>query len=263
MSIMRKNRFIQAKNIGKKTLLFCLLTLLSLATFATPTKDAADEAYKRGHYQQAIADYDSLIKVQPTAELYYNLGNAHFRTDNITQAILAYERALLLKPGDNDIRFNLEFARGKTIDKITPESEMFFFTWYRSLIRLTSVDGWARFAVVSIALALLLLLLYLFATRVWLRQVGFFGAILFLALFLVSNLFAYQQKQQNLAQSGAVIVAPSVSVKKTPDTAGTESFLLHEGTRVTITDRSIANWIAVRLDDGREGWMLTNSVEEI
>ena len=148
---MRKNRFIQAKNIGKKTLLFCLLTLLSLATFATPTKDAADEAYKRGHYQQAIADYDSLIKVQPTAELYYNLGNAHFRTDNITQAILAYERALQLKPGDNDIRFNLEFARSKTIDKITPESELFFFSWYRSLIRLTSVDGWARFAVVSIA----------------------------------------------------------------------------------------------------------------
>ena len=249
--------------VGKNILLFYLFTLLPFTALATPTKDAADEAYKRGHYQQAIADYDSLIKVQPTAELYYNLGNAHFRTDNITQAILAYERALQLKPGDNDIRFNLEFARSKTIDKITPESELFFFTWYRSLIRLTSVDGWARFAVVSIALALLLLLLYLFATRVWLRQVGFFGAILFLALFLVSNLFAYQQKQQNLAQSGAVIVAPSVSVKKAPDTSGTESFLLHEGTRVTITDRSIANWIAVRLDDGREGWMPTNSVEEI
>ena len=260
---MRTNIFRQAKNIGKKTLLFYLFILLPLATFATPTKDAADEAYKRGHYQQAIADYDSLIKVQPTAELYYNLGNAHFRTDNITQAILAYERALQLKPGDNDIRFNLEFARSKTIDKITPESEMFFFSWYRSLVSTMSTDGWAYLAVVSIALVLLLLLLYLFAMRVWLRQIGFYGAIVFLALFLVSNLFAYQQKQHSLTQAGAIVTTPSVSVKKTPDKTGTEAFLLHEGTRVTITDRSIANWIAVRLDDGREGWMPLGSVEEI
>lgn len=260
---MKRNIVRKAKKIGKKTLLFYLFALLPLATFAATTKEAADEAYKRGNYQQAIAHYDSLIKQQPTAELYYNLGNAHFRTDNITQAILAYERALELKPGDNDIRFNLEFARSKTIDKITPESELFFFSWYRTLVRLMSVDWWARFAVVSIALALLLLLLYLFATRVWLRQAGFYGAILFLALFLVSNLFAYQQKQQNLTQSGAVVIAPSVSVKKTPGATGTEAFLLHEGTRVTITDRSIANWLAIRLADGREGWMPTNCVEEI
>ena len=94
--------------VGKNILLFYLFTLLPFTALATPTKVAADEAYKRGHYQQAIADYDSLIKVQPTAELYYNLGNAHFRTDNITQAILAYERALQLKPGDNDILNELE-----------------------------------------------------------------------------------------------------------------------------------------------------------
>lgn len=260
---MKKNILNKVEVWVKNILLFYLFILFPLTAMATVTKDAADEAYKRGNYQQAIADYDSLIKRQPTAELYYNLGNAHFRTDNITQAILAYERALLLKPGDNDIRFNLEFARSKTIDKITPESEMFFFSWYRSLVSALSTDGWAFLAVASIVFVLLLLLLYLFATRVWLRQVGFYGAILFLALFLASNLFAYQQKRQLLTQAGAIVTESSVSVKKTPDKTGTEAFLLHEGTRVTITDRSIANWIAVRLDDGREGWMPKTSVEEI
>ena len=260
---MKKNILNKVEVWVKNILLFYLFILFPLTAMATVTKDAADEAYKRGNYQQAIVDYDSLIKVQPTAELYYNLGNAHFRTDNITQAILAYERALLLKPGDNDIRFNLEFARSKTIDKITPESEMFFFSWYRSLVSALSTDGWAFLAVASIVFVLLLLLLYLFATRVWLRQVGFYGAILFLALFLASNLFAYQQKRQLLTQAGAIVTESSVSVKKTPDKTGTEAFLLHEGTRVTITDRSIANWIAVRLDDGREGWMPKTSVEEI
>ena len=260
---MKKNILNKVEVWVKNILLFYLFILFPLTAMATVTKDAADEAYKRGNYQQAIAQYDSLIKQQPTAELYYNLGNAHFRTDNITQAILAYERALLLKPGDNDIRFNLEFARSKTIDNITPKSEMFFFSWYRSLVSALSTDGWAFLAVASIVFVLLLLLLYLFATRVWLRQVGFYGAILFLALFLASNLFAYQQKRQLLTQAGAIVTESSVSVKKTPDKTSTEAFLLHEGTRVTITDRSIANWISVRLDDGREGWMPKTSVEEI
>ena len=117
---------LKVRRLVRWFLPFYLLTLLPFNASAA-TKAQADSAYALGHFQQAIADYDSLIKVQPTAELYYNLGNAHFRTDNITQAILAYERALQLKPGDNDIRFNLEFARSKTIDKITPESELFFF----------------------------------------------------------------------------------------------------------------------------------------
>ena len=84
------------------------------------------------------------IKQGASAELYYNLGNAYYRTENITRAVLNYERALLLSPGDADIRFNLQLARSKTIDKIVPESEMFFVTWYRSLVNLMSVDGWGR-----------------------------------------------------------------------------------------------------------------------
>ena len=82
------------------------------------------------------------------------MGNAYYRLDNITQAVLAYERALMLSPGDKDIRFNLQFARSKTIDKITPESEMFFVTWYHALVSYTSVNNWAMVAIVSIIVSL-------------------------------------------------------------------------------------------------------------
>jgi tetratricopeptide (TPR) repeat protein len=102
----------------------------------------------RGEYQQAITDYEALLKQGGSAELYYNLGNAYYRTENITKAVLNYERALLLSPGDRDIRFNLQIARSKTIDKIVPESEMFFITWYRALVNLMSVDAWARVALI-------------------------------------------------------------------------------------------------------------------
>ena len=102
-------------------MLFCIC-----ASVGAVTKKNADDEYKKGHYQQAIKDYEELLKKGPSVELYYNLGNSYYRTDNITRAVLNYERALLLAPGDADIRFNLQMARSKTIDKITPKSEMFF-----------------------------------------------------------------------------------------------------------------------------------------
>ena len=245
------------------------LLLLVLCLSALPfqshavTKLEADEAYKKGNYQQAIKDYETLLKTSPSSTLYYNLGNAYFRSDNITQAILAYERALELDPGDNDTRFNLEFARSKTIDKITPESEMFFFSWYRSLVNFTSVDNWARLAVVSVVFMLVLVLFYLFGTRLILRQIGFYGAILCLLLFVFGNLFAYQQKQHHATHQGGVVVVPAVNVKKTPDANGKDGFVIHEGTRVNITDKTIRKWLGIQLDDGREGWIPTSSIEEI
>ena len=106
----------------RATLLWLLLAVLTLPASAITKRDA-DEAYRKGNFQQAIDDYRELLHRGVSAELYYNLGNAYYRSDNLTQAILAYERASLLSPGDDDIRFNLQFARSKTIDKITPEGE--------------------------------------------------------------------------------------------------------------------------------------------
>ncbi len=227
------------------------------------TKADADSAYAQGHYQQAVKDYEELLKQGVSADLYYNLGNAYYRMDEMPRAVLNYERALLLSPGDADIRFNLQMARSKTIDKITPESEMFFFTWYRSLVNLTSVDGWARIALFSLALAIVLALLYLFASPVWLRKVGFFGAFALLVLFACSNFFAYAQKQSFTARSGAIIMAPAATVKSTPAKQGTDLFILHEGTRVEITDGAMRQWKRIRVADGKEGWIETSQIEVI
>ena len=240
-----------------------LLLLLLPVSASAVTKADADSAYVRGEYQQAIKDYEALLKQGASADLYYNLGNAYYRTENITRAVLNYERALLLSPSDRDIRFNLQMARSKTIDKIIPEQEMFFVTWYRSLISLASVDGWARTALISLALAIMLALVYLFSDRIWLRKVGFFGAFLMVAVFLCSNLFAHQQKQQLLHRKGAIVIAPAVTVKSTPAQNGTDLFILHEGAKVTITDASMKDWKEIRLADGKEGWIETRQIEFI
>ena len=240
-----------------------VLSNLSLGAAQAQTKADADNAYNEGHYQQAIALYDSLLTQGVSAELYYNLGNAYYRVDDITHAILFYERALQLAPGDADIRFNLQMARSKTIDKIVPESEVFFVTWYHSLVNMASVDGWATMALVSLALAVVLALLYLFANPIWMRKAGFFGALLAVLLFVVGNLLAWQQKHDLVNHRGAIIMESAVSVKSTPAKNGTDLFILHEGTKVVIVDNSMREWKEVRVADGKQGWVETKSIEDI
>ena len=258
---MKKTK--KSGNMATKIVLILVVCLSSVTTSFAVTKVEADSAYARGEYQQAIKDYEALLKQGASADLYYNLGNAYYRTENITRAVLNYERALLLSPGDRDIRFNLQIAQSKTIDKIVPESEMFFFTWYKSLVNLMSVDGWARTSLVSLTLVIILLLVYLFSDRIWLRKIGFFGGVILLLLFVLSNIFAWQQKQNLLFRKGAIVIAPSVTVKSTPANNGTDLFILHEGTKVMITDGSMKGWKEIRVADGKEGWIESKQLEEI
>ncbi|MBQ8715391.1 MAG: BatD family protein [Prevotella sp.] len=263
-AIMKIEDFLKGKkHIRRSAVPVLLLMLMMPLSTSAVTKAEADSAYAHERYQQAIADYEALLKGGVSADLYYNLGNAYYRTDNITKAILNYERALLLSPGDADTRFNLQMARSKTIDKITPESEMFFVTWYHSLVNLMSVDAWARTALIALAIAIILALAYLFSDRMWLRKTGFFGALFLLVVFLMSNLFAYQQKQKLTHRTGAIIMTNAATVKSTPSKNGTDLFILHEGTRVTITDGSMKGWKEIRVADGKQGWIEVKQLEII
>ena len=252
------------KKSGRAPFAVLVVLLLAVPMMAgAVTKTEADSTYAQEHYQKAAQQYEQLLKKGVSAELYYNLGNCYYRMDNITLAVLNYERALLLSPGDKDIRFNLQMARSKTIDKIVPESEMFFVTWYRSLVNLMSVDAWARMALISLVAAIILALAYLFANPVWLRKIGFFGGLFFVVIFLVSNLFAWQQKKAFVYRSGAIIIRSAVNIKSTPSKNGTDLFILHEGTKVNITDASMRGWKKIRVADGKEGWLETKEIEII
>ena len=263
MLAIEKIEEVMKKGGRKSVASIAVLLMLLPMTANAATKADADSAYVNGNYQEAIKVYESLLKQGESAELYYNLGNAYYRTENITRAVLNYERALLLSPGDGDIRFNLQIARSKTIDKIVPESEMFFVTWYRSLVNIMSVDGWGRMALVSLALVIVLFLVYLFSARVWVQKVGFFGGGILLVVFVFSNFLAWQQRQQLLNREGAIVVAPSVTVKSTPAQNGTDLFILHEGTKVVITDGSMKSWREIRLADGKKGWIESKKIELI
>ena len=163
---------LKVKMWVKWILPFYLLTLLPFSASAV-TKAEADSAYVKGAYQLAIADYEALLKQGASAELYYNLGNAYYRTENITKAVLNYERALLLDPSNSDARFNLDFVRSK-MQLPDDAGDSWFSNWVDQTVSRLSSNAWAMIAIITFLLFLAGVAAYLFMDNVLIRKIGFF-----------------------------------------------------------------------------------------
>jgi len=195
--------------------------------------------------------------------VYYNLGNSYYKAGEIAKAVLNYERALLMKPGNSDIRANLEVARAKTIDKVEPVPEVFFVSWAKALINSMSVDAWATWGIVSFILFIIALYFFIFSKQIILKKGGFISGIVFLIVVICSNLFASEQKERLVNRSEAIVMNPSVTVRSTPSESGTSLFILHEGRKVSIKDNSMKEWKEIRLEDGKVGWVPASAIEVI
>ncbi|MBQ0022985.1 MAG: tetratricopeptide repeat protein [Prevotellaceae bacterium] len=247
----------------KKILFTAFLILVSVASFAI-SKVEADALYEKENYSEAAQAYESILQNEGVAaEVYYNLGNCYYKMDEMPRAILNYERALQLNPGDGDIRANLALARGKTVDKVVPPSEMFFVTWWRNMTNCMSLDSWSKIGISSFILLLCGLAMYMFLTKLTIRKIGFYGAMAMLVVTIIANLAALSQYLGFKYRNAAVVIAPSVTVKSSPSATSTDLFLIHEGSKVEILDSSMKEWIEVKFEEGKQGWVEVETVEVI
>lgn len=242
-------------------LLLILSAQMGAAQDLSQLKVQADSAFAAEEYKRAAELYSTIAKENPSEEICYNLGCTYYRLDNMAQSVLWFERASLLDPSDEDIHFNLEMARSKTIDKITPRHEMFFVTVYRSVVNMLSIKGWTWLAMSLFALCLACFAIYFFSSRLTLRKVAFFATILLFVMVILSNVFALQQRDYAVNRTSAIILSPAITVKSTPSESGNDLFVLHEGTKVVIQDNSIKGWCEVRVADGKVGWITRKSIE--
>nr|WP_294482059.1 tetratricopeptide repeat protein [uncultured Bacteroides sp.] len=227
------------------------------------TKVEGDSAYIKEDYAAAIQIYETLLKKGEAAEVYYNLGNSYYKVGEIAKSVLNYERALLLNPGNSDIRANLEVARAKTIDKVEPVPEVFFVSWIKSLINSMSVDAWATWGIVSFILLIIALYFFIFSKQIVWKKAGFISGIIFLIITICSNLFASQQKDGLVNRNEAIVMNPSVTVRSTPSESGTSLFIIHEGRKVIVKDSSMKEWKEISLEDGKVGWIPASAIEVI
>jgi hypothetical protein len=233
------------------------------AAEADSLKVLGDSAFAKEDFKTAVTHYKAVAEMGESAAVCYNLGCCSYRLDDMARSVLWFERAALLDPSDEDIRFNLDMARSKTIDHITPRHEMFFTAAWHSMTSWLSADEWAAWAVAFFVGMLLLFFMYFFSSDIVVRKTGFFGALLSLVLVLLTNALAYSQRRMQVERSGAIVMTPAVTVKSTPSKSGTELFVLHEGTRVEILDNSMKEWVEVQIADGKVGWMEREQLEQI
>ncbi|MBR4650338.1 MAG: BatD family protein [Prevotella sp.] len=227
------------------------------------TKAHADAAYRAGEYQKAVQLYEKSLKEGISAETYYNMGNAYYRMAEYPQAMVSYLHAQKLKPSDKDIQHNIDITTNKTIDRIPVDTDVLFVQWYKSLVFSATINTWTWISIVSLALALLIFLAYLFMDSIVVRKAAFSLSMLLVAIFLFSMLFAFQQERFLHSCDQGVVISEMATVKSSPTKKASDSFVIHEGTAVQITDDDISQWLGIKLSDGRQGWIPTSTIEII
>jgi tetratricopeptide (TPR) repeat protein len=257
-----------AMNPTKRNILFFLsLLLLNTEAISQNSKDQnfriGIENYSAGNYNEALRLWTEIyITGYRSAELAYNIGNANYKLNNIPDAILFYERAYLLKPTDEDIKYNLQIARTLVIDKFEEIPELFFLRWYDLLSLLLTSNMWATTSLVTFLLFLLMLSLYLYSSRYRYKVIGFWLAVSLLFISMLTLSFSARNRSMIYNSNKAILFCPVVHGKSSPDDSGTDLFVLHEGTKVSVEDE-VGDWFEIRLSDGNKGWIQSNCLQKI
>ena len=225
--------------------------------------EKGNEFYKNNQYQLAIDEYNKLIKQgYEGASVFYNLGNAHYRLGKIGYAILYYEKALKFSPSDEDIKHNLTLARLGMKDKVDTLPPFFIFNLWEGLLASFSVTGWTIIAYIVFILLLLCILAYFFSRSAAQQRISFFSGAGFLILLLLTIVLLTVKMNKEFNVKDGIIVEASVSVKSSPDNSSKDEFIVHEGLKVRLEDK-VDNWVKIRLDDGKIGWIYENYVGQI
>ncbi len=239
------------------------LVSMAQGNSAMSISEQINELYKAKEYKQMIDLCEQkLAEGQQSAFLLYNLGNAYFKYENMPKAIVNYERAALLAPNDSDIQHNLAFAYAQQTDNIEHLSLGFLPRIYQKVYRLCSVDVWAGFTLFFLLLFCVCLCLFLFAEKLLVRKLSLFSMIFGLLFGLISFCFAQSRYSELTSHEYAIVMEPTTSIKTEPMSTAMDLATIHGGIKVKISDEAFG-WYKVQLGNGKEGWILAQSVERI
>jgi tetratricopeptide (TPR) repeat protein len=219
---------------------------------------AAMEAYKTGDYTAAVKDLEAIAAAGVrNGQLYYDLGNAHLKNNDLGRAILWYERALALIPDDPDLRFNYEYARSQTKDLPeggpSPLTRILFFWAYELSAR----------TIIVLALACNLVFWGLaIAWRLTRRRglrYALLAALVPTIVFILTAAFNYFEAAHH---TQAIVLPPAVAVRSGLAPTSTQLFELHAGAKVKIV-RQMQDHVQIRFSEDKIGWIPSSAVGRI
>lgn len=225
--------------------------------------EQANLMYNDGNYNEAIDKYESIIDNEKhSAELYFNLANAHYKLNNIAPSIYYYEKALQLAPKDKDVTNNIAFARNMTIDAIEVVPEVGFSKLLKNISRRLHFDQWAMTSVILVILFVMLFIMYYFSESTGKKRWAFISSIVSLFMACLALSFSFHNYNLSQMDNPAIVFVQESRVKSEPNLRSEESFRLHEGTKVQIID-TVNSWNEIELSDGKTGWISNDDIKAL
>lgn len=225
--------------------------------------DSGNTAYAINKFDRAIKHYEQIVSNgAESAELYFNLGNAYYKSGHLAKAVLYYEKAKKLSPGDEDILYNLKLVNKQLVDKIEPLPELFINDWWNNLLLTFPEKTWSLVAITFIWISFTFLLLYFIANKRSIRQSSFFISSTGFILSFLTLTIAHKSNKINLSHNEAIVVSLHVTIKGSPSDQGTNLFVLHEGAKAKI-EQSSGDWVEIKIANGNRGWIKAVDLEVI
>jgi tetratricopeptide (TPR) repeat protein len=248
-----------------KKALYILIFLLGTVSIAQNETlfEQGNTLYNDGNYIEAIEKYQAILDSgKHSAELYFNLGNAYYKLNNIAPSIYYYEKALQMAPNDTDILNNIAFARNMTIDVVDNIPEIGFSKFVKTFTNMLSFDTWAKISVGLVILFVILFLSYYFSYTSFKKRLAFVGSLSAVILACSALSLAFHKYNLDKNDKPAIVFAKESQIKSEPNLRSTEAFKLHEGTKVQILD-TVNNWKKIKLADGKTGWIVSDDIKAL
>jgi len=238
--------------------------LLLVSFFGNAQNEAlfsqATDSYNNGDYQKAIDYYSGILENgKHSSELYFNLGNAHYKLNQIAPSIYNYEKALLLSPNDAEIKNNLSYAQNMTLDAIETLPETGLAKIYKRMTDIMSFDEWSYTAIVFMILFALLYISFYYFRYATQKRIAFISSIAALFISIGSAAFAFVQYNDFMADQPAIVFSSEVQIKAEPNQRSEQVFILHEGTKVNVLEE-LNEWKKIKIVDGKTGWVTSEGI---
>ncbi len=249
----------------KKLIAISLLLLTSIlsAQSADSLFVEANKLYQQEKYVEALLLYDQINDNNlESDDLFYNMANAYYKTNQVAPAVYYYEKALLLNPGHTDASYNLKFAKRMGIDNIEPLPQTIGQKFSQRIVQKFSYNTWAYIAIGCSFLFAVLFLLYHFSYSSVSKRFYFISSILSAVFIIIAVVFAYSNYEYFKTYKTAIVFAQQANVKSAPTVSSEISFELHEGTKVQLLE-SLDGYQKIKIADGKIGWISEDDVKAL
>ncbi len=225
--------------------------------------EKANSAYQQGQYPNAIRTYNLLLEQGiSNASLYYNLGCAYLKNDQLALAILNFERAIELKPFNQDYQTNLDLANKMKTDDFSNIQGFFFTRWLEYLIKIGSSSFWAILSILLLFFAISSLIFWLFSQVYLLKRIAFVSGIILLGITFCAFIFGHWKQKLEYQNPFAIHINNQTEIRIAPDEESRGLIPIHEGLKVRIIDE-IGEWYKIELSNKEVGWVPQNSLIRI